>query len=116
MQGAGSKGVKREHGLPFREFVSLIAALMAVNALGIDIMLPALGRIAHDLGVRMQNHQQWIVASYLGGFGVAQLVYGPLADRFGRKPIMLGSLMLYAIMSFSAAFRKRDDHTIASQW
>jgi DHA1 family bicyclomycin/chloramphenicol resistance-like MFS transporter len=80
-----------------------MAALMAVNALGIDMMLPALPAIASDLGVHIENHRQWIIAAYTGGFGVAQIFYGPLADRFGRRKILFGAMALYAVMSFTAA-------------
>ena len=76
-----------------REFVAFIAALMAVNALGVDLMLPALADIGHDLAVTSANHRQWIITVYMFGFGSGQLVYGPLADRFGRRPILLGSLV-----------------------
>lgn len=91
------------HGLPFAEFVALIAAIIAVNALGVDIMLPALGMIGRDLNVAIENHQQLVVAVYVGAFGVGQIIWGPLADRFGRRAILLGSMACYAAMSFLAA-------------
>lgn len=91
------------HGLHFGEFVALMASLMAVNALGIDIMLPALGRIGADLGVSVENHQQLVVATYIGAFGFGQLVHGPLADRFGRRPVLFWTMGIYALMSFIAA-------------
>ncbi len=72
--------------LGFKQFVALIAALMAVNALAIDSMLPALPAIGHALGVEDENRRQWIVTAYLLGFGGAQIVYGPLSDRLGRRP------------------------------
>lgn len=93
----------RSHGLPFGEFVALMASLMAVNALGIDIMLPALGRIGSELGVTVENHQQLVVAIYIGAFGFGQLIFGPLADRFGRRPVLFSTLGIYAITSFIAA-------------
>ena len=65
----------------FVEFVCLVAALMAMNALAIDSMLPALPHIGADLAVQSANGVQWVVTAYLLGFGAAQLVYGPLADR-----------------------------------
>jgi DHA1 family bicyclomycin/chloramphenicol resistance-like MFS transporter len=87
-----------------REFVAFIAALMAVNALGVDLMLPALPDIGRDLAVTIANHRQWIVTSYMFGFGSGQLLYGPLADRFGRRPVLLLTLAgVVAASVFAAA-------------
>ncbi len=90
-------------GPGFPEFVCLIAAMMALNALAIDSMLPALPAIGEALGVASENSRQWVITSYLLGFGVAQLVYGPLTDRYGRKPILLLGLGLYIAFSAAAA-------------
>ena len=87
----------------FKQFVGLIAALMAINALAIDSMLPALPQIASSVGISSGNGQQWIVTAYLLGFGVAQIVYGPLADRFGRKRPLLVGLVIYVVFSIIAA-------------
>ena len=81
-----------------------MAALMAVNALSIDAMLPVLPQIGDALGITSENQQQWIVTSYLLGFGGAQLIYGPLADRFGRKPILLTGLGIYAVFTVVSIF------------
>ena len=91
-------------GMGFKQFVALIAALMAVNALAIDSMLPALPAIGQSLGIDDENRRQWIVTAYLLGFGAAQIVYGPLADRFGRKPVLLGGIAAYVAFSALAAF------------
>jgi DHA1 family bicyclomycin/chloramphenicol resistance-like MFS transporter len=81
------------------EFITLAALLMALNALAIDIMLPALQQIGSSLGVDNENHRQYIVSAYLLGFGGAQLFYGPLSDRFGRRlPLLIG----LAVYIFSA--------------
>jgi len=88
----------------FGLFVALIAALMAVTPLGIDSMLPALPHIGRSLGVASENHQQWVIAVYVFGFGAAQIVYGPLSDRFGRKAILVPSLSLFAALSILAGF------------
>jgi DHA1 family bicyclomycin/chloramphenicol resistance-like MFS transporter len=90
-------------GMGFKQFVALIAALMAVNALAIDSMLPALPAIGHSLGIEDANQRQWIVTAYLLGFGGAQIVYGPLADRFGRKPVLLTGLVGYAACALLAS-------------
>ncbi|WP_184089180.1 multidrug effflux MFS transporter [Sphingomonas xinjiangensis] len=86
-----------------REFVTFIAALMGVNALGVDLMLPALADIGRDLFVTEANHRQWVVTVYMVGFGIGQLVYGPLADRFGRRPILITTLVGFVAASIFAA-------------
>jgi len=90
--------------MSFRQFVALIASLMAVSALGIDTMLPALATIGDSLHIKADNQRQWIVTAYLLGMGVAQIVYGTLADRYGRRPILLAGLGLYVSFSIVAAF------------
>jgi DHA1 family bicyclomycin/chloramphenicol resistance-like MFS transporter len=83
----------------FGEFVALMAALMASNAMAIDSMLPALPAIAEALGVTEENRRQLVITFYLLGFGVAQIGYGPLSDRFGRKGLLVGGLLLYAVFA-----------------
>lgn len=83
--------------MSYREFVTFIAALMAANALAIDAMLPALAEIGRDLGLSSDNQRQWIITAYLLGFGCAQIFYGPIADRFGRKPVLIFGLSLYFV-------------------
>lgn len=89
--------------LGFRQFVSLVAALMAVNALAVDTMLPALPAMSKALGLVAANQRQWIVTAYLLGFGAAQILYGTLADRFGRKPVLTVGLIIYVGASIAAA-------------
>jgi DHA1 family bicyclomycin/chloramphenicol resistance-like MFS transporter len=90
-------------GLGFRAFVGVIAALMATNALAVDAMLPALGRIGASLGLAAANERQWVVTSYLLGFGAAHIVYGTLADRYGRKKMVYVALGIYIVASLGAA-------------
>ncbi|MDI7863322.1 multidrug effflux MFS transporter [Rhizobiaceae bacterium n13] len=86
------------------EFIILMALLMALNALAIDIMLPGLQQIGASLGVENENHRQYVVSAYLIGFGAAQLFYGPLADRFGRRLPMLGGLAVYILSALAVVF------------
>ncbi|WP_238536983.1 multidrug effflux MFS transporter [Caulobacter sp. AP07] len=91
-------------GMGFGQFVALIAAMMATNALAIDSMLPAMPQIGDALGVATDNERQWILTAYLLGFGAAQIVYGSLADRFGRKPVLLVGLAIYVVFAAACAF------------
>jgi DHA1 family bicyclomycin/chloramphenicol resistance-like MFS transporter len=102
-------------GPGFPEFVALIAMMMALNALAIDAMLPALPAIGEALGVTSENSRQWVITAYLLGFGVTQIVYGPLADRFGRKPILMLGLSLYVLFSVLAAFSPTFELLIAAR-
>ena len=102
-------------GPGFPEFVALIAMMMALNALAIDAMLPALPAIGDALGVVADNSRQWIITAYLLGFGVAQLIYGPLADRYGRKPVLMIGLSLYVLFSVLAAFAPSFELLIAAR-
>src|SRR3546814_13102795 len=68
-------------GMGFKQFVALVAALMAMNALAIDSMLPALPQIGEALAIPTDNQRQWIITAYLLGFGVAQIVYGRSEER-----------------------------------
>lgn len=90
--------------IPMGEFVALIAAIMALTALGIDSMLPALPAISDELGVSQPNHRQYVITAFMLGFAVAQLFHGPLADRFGRKPVIMGALAFYVVTNAVAAF------------
>ena len=90
------KTIQDSGGPGLREFIALMAALMASNAMAIDSMLPALPAIGEALGVAEENRRQLVITVYLIGFGAAQLAYGPLSDRFGRKGLLLLALILYA--------------------
>lgn len=83
------------------EFIALMAALMAINALAIDVMLPALSEMGSSLGVLTANHHQYIISVYLLGFSISQLFYGPISDRFGRKVPLLIGIGIYVVTSLA---------------
>ncbi len=87
--------------MPLWEFVPMIAALMALNALAIDIMLPALSNISDHYNLARDNQQQWVIFAYVFGFGMPQLVFGPVSDRFGRKGLLKICLVGYVIAGFA---------------
>lgn len=86
------------------EFIILVAALMALNALAIDVMLPALPYMGEALGVSHENERQFVVGAYMLGFGIAQLVFGPITDRFGRRAPLFVGLAIYLVCAFAAIF------------
>jgi DHA1 family bicyclomycin/chloramphenicol resistance-like MFS transporter len=86
------------------EFIALVAALMALNALAIDVMLPALPYMGEDLGVDNENERQLVVSAYMIGFGLAQIAFGPLTDRFGRRAPLFFGIGLYVVCAFAATF------------
>lgn len=86
-----------------RELVCMVAMLQALQAVAIDAMLPALGVMSRDLGVADPNHRQYIVGIFLLASGLGSLFPGALADRYGRRPVMLACLGGYLVFSLAAA-------------
>jgi len=91
-------------GIPFREFVALTAFLMALTALSIDIMLPALPEIGARFRISNANDQQAVVTTYLLGFAAGQLFYGPVSDHLGRRPVLLAGLAVFVVGTAGAIF------------
>ncbi len=89
-------------GLSRVELIALVAALMALNALAIDVMLPALPYMAEALDVVNENDRQLVLSFYMFGFGITQLAFGPLSDRFGRRGPLLVGMVIYLVAAFAA--------------
>ncbi|MDO9023898.1 multidrug effflux MFS transporter [Zwartia sp.] len=87
-------------GLP--GWLILMGALTAIGPLSIDMYLPAFPSIASSLGAHSSEVERTL-AAYLLGMASAQLVYGPLADRFGRKPPLYCAMLLYIVASAGCA-------------
>jgi len=100
-ESAFQDGVKRPGT---REMTVMLAGLMALNAFAIDAMVPALPKIGQSLHVVEENSRQLVVVAYFVGFASSQLLWGPLADRFGRKPVLGAGILLYGIFALLCAF------------
>ena len=94
------------------ELLWMMAMLMALNAFGIDAILPALDALAADLSVA-GNDRQFVICVYLLAGGLGSLVPGALADRFGRRPILLGAVAVYIVLSIFSALAPSYDALIA---
>lgn len=82
------------------EFIAMSALMISLVALSIDAMLPVLPQIGHSLGNTDPNDAQWIIGALFLGLGAGQILYGPLSDVFGRKPLIFIGLVIFASGSF----------------
>ncbi len=86
------------------ELTVLLAMATALTALGIDLMLPSFTAIRADLGLPVGSTQtSGLVTTYFLGLAGGQLVYGPLADRFGRRPMLFAGFAIYGAAAIGAA-------------
>jgi len=85
------------------EFVAFVAVGFALGALGIDLMLPALYAIHDDFGLEGANLSQAVIAAFMLGVGLPQLVFGLLSDRFGRRSVFFGGVMAFVAGSVMSA-------------
>ena len=86
------------------EFIALVTALMAMTALGIDLMLPAFPDIRAEYGMAADSTKvAWIVTAYFLGMSIGPWFYGPLSDRIGRRRPLHAGLVLYMVGASMAA-------------
>lgn len=82
--------------------IFILAAIIALGPLSIDLYLPAMPSMRIYFGMEI-SAIQLTLSSYLLGFALFHLACGPLSDRYGRKPVLLGGLFLYVVMSACCA-------------
>lgn len=101
--------------MSFNEFVAFVAATFALNALAIDVMIPALPHMAEALNIAQANDRQAVIIVYLAGFSVAQLFFGPLSDRFGRRRVLLFGLALFCVAGFVSTIAQTYGQLLAAR-
>lgn len=101
--------------IPQLEFVALMASLMAIVALAIDAVLPALDIIGLSVGVTSPIETQQLIIMIFLGLGVGPLIFGPISDSFGRKPVVYMGFALFILASFICIYAQRFDVMIAGR-
>ncbi|WP_372403287.1 Bcr/CflA family multidrug efflux MFS transporter [Acinetobacter piscicola] len=91
--------------------IVLLSALVAFGPLSIDMYLPALPSIAHDLNSTVAATQKTITI-FLLGFSIGMLIYGPLSDRFGRKKLLLIGMVLYVFATLGCIFSQHIEQLL----
>lgn len=93
----------------------LLSGLMAVGPLATDMYLPSLPAMAEEFGTTTER-MTLTFSIYLIGFGGGQIIWGPMADRFGRRPIILIGLFVFALTSFGCAMATNVESLIAMRF
>ena len=105
--------VEREKGE--LSLILLLTALVAMGVLSISMYIPSLPAIAEDFGVKTAD-VQITLSAFLFGIAFGQLIYGPLSDRFGRRPIILVGLLLYMLTSLLCVFTYNIESLIIARF
>ena len=92
-----------------------IAVLVALGPLSTDMYLPSLPGLAHEFSTD-SGQVQLTLSLFLAGFAVAQIVYGPISDRFGRKPVLFCGLLLFVVASVACALAVNIEMLIVARF
>ena len=95
--------------------VFILGLLAMLMPLSIDMYLPALPVIAEQFGVPAGSAQMTL-STYILGFALGQLIYGPMADSLGRKPVILGGTLVFAAAAAACAMAQSIDHLIVMRF
>lgn len=97
------------------EFIALMASLMSLVALSIDALLPALSQIGIVIGAQQSTDNQLLITMIFLGLGFGQLVFGPLSDSFGRKPMVYFGFGVFVLASFICVFATSVEMMVAGR-
>ncbi|MFT6076946.1 MAG: DHA1 family bicyclomycin/chloramphenicol resistance-like MFS transporter [Myxococcota bacterium] len=92
-------------------FIIILGSIIAIGPLAIDMYLPAFSEMAKFFAVS-NDKIQLTLSSYFIGIAVGQIFYGPIIDRFGKKPPLIFGLVLFVVTSFLCALTKEIDQMI----
>lgn len=101
--------------IPQFEFIALMASLMSIVALAIDALLPALDIIGITIGTTQLIDNQLLIIMIFLGLGVGPLIFGPISDTIGRKPVVYMGFGIFIIASFICIFSKNLEMMIVGR-
>ena len=93
---------------------ALLTVLVALGQITISLYVPSMPSLVAELGTSAER-VSLTLSLFLAGFAVAQLVYGPLSDRFGRRPVLLCGIVLYLVASLICALATTIEALIAAR-
>ena len=97
------------------EFILLMACLMSIVALSIDAILPALQSIGKSINTVNSSENQLLITMIFLGLGFGQLIFGPLSDSFGRKPVVYIGFFIFVLSSFLCVFATNIETMVAGR-
>jgi DHA1 family bicyclomycin/chloramphenicol resistance-like MFS transporter len=95
-------------------FIALLAFLAAFGPLSVDLYLPSLPSVGPALGAT-EAQVQLTISLYLVGYAIGQVVYGPISDRFGRKPVLVSAFLIYCVASIACLVSQRIEWLVAAR-
>ncbi|MCC8367532.1 Bcr/CflA family multidrug efflux MFS transporter [Xenorhabdus sp. PB61.4] len=105
----------QQQRLSYLGLVLILGLISMLMPLAIDMYLPSMPTIASDFGVS-DGKVQMTLNSYILGFAIGQIVYGPMSDSLGRKPVILGGVTVFAISSAACALAQNIDTFISMRF
>ncbi len=100
---------------PRRGLVVLVTGLVALGPISTDLYLPSLPALTHDLGSDVAA-AQLTLSLFLVAFACCQLIYGPLSDRYGRRPVVLGGTVVYLLATLACMVAPTMEALIAARF
>ena len=97
------------------EFILLMACLMSIVALSIDTILPALQPIGMSIGTRNSSENQLLITMIFLGLGFGQLIFGPISDHLGRKPVIYMGFVIFVLSSMLCVFASSIEMMVAGR-